>query len=261
MNDIAGQGVADNTPTDPLVRTLAARLGDRLVSIHGEGDEVTIEVLAAHWHEVAQILRDDDALRFEVPVDLCGLDFLGWGLTEWDTDDASFEGFSRGVEGDGPGRFSWERRPVPTNIPNRFAVVLHLLSISLNQRVRVRAYCEDNELPAIRSLVDVWPGLNWFEREAFDLFGILFDGHPDLRRLLTDYGFVGHAFRKDFPLIGNVEMRYDDETRRIVYEPVSIEPRVLVPRVIRHDSALEQARAEAAHDAQTPFDLSAQKAP
>lgn len=260
MNDIEGQGTA-GVSTDPLVTTLSRLLGDWLVSIHGEGDEVTIEVQADRWHEVAQRLRDDEALRFEMAIDLCGLDFLGWGQTEWDTGDASFEGFSRGVEGDGPGRFNWERRPVPANIPNRFAVVLHLLSLTHNKRLRMRAYCEHNDVPTMRSLVDIWPGLNWFEREAFDLFGILFDGHPDLRRLLTDYGFVGHAFRKDFPLIGNVEMRYDEETRRIVYEPVSIEPRVLVPRVIRDNSGYLQARAESAQDAQAPFDLSAQKAP
>jgi len=128
----------------------------------------------------------------------------------------------------------------------RFAVVVHLLSISNNQRLRLRCFCGDDEVAVVSSLVSVWPGLNWFEREAFDLFGIVFDGHPDLRRLLTDYGFVGHPFRKDFPLIGNVEVRYDPDKKRVVYEPVSIEPRVLVPRVIRDDSRYQQAAAEGA---------------
>ncbi|GIX36560.1 MAG: hypothetical protein KatS3mg126_2339 [Lysobacteraceae bacterium] len=159
--------------------------------------------------------------------------------------DATDEGFSRGVEGLGPGRFDWEHRPRAEGRPGRFAVVLHLLSIELNQRLRVRTFCDDDALPMVASLTSVWPGLNWFEREAFDLFGIVFEGHPDLRRILTDYGFVGHPFRKDFPLIGNVEVRYDAEKGRVVYEPVtSVEPRVLVPRVVREDSRYQQARAE-----------------
>ncbi|NMW23471.1 NADH-quinone oxidoreductase subunit C, partial [Rhodanobacter denitrificans] len=130
----------------------------------------------------------------------------------------------------------------------RFAAVIQLLSIEHNRRLRLRVFCTDDSLPVVPSLTLVWPGVNWFEREAFDLYGIIFDGHPDLRRILTDYGFVGHPFRKDFPLIGNVEVRYDPEQKRVIYEPVSIEPRVLVPRTIRDDADLMQARAEAADD-------------
>ena len=183
---------------------------------------------------------------FEQAVDVSGVDYLGYGSAEWDTADVSSEGFSRGVEGFGPGRFSWEQRPRDAARPNRFAVVLHLLSYQHNRRLRVRCFAPDDGLPVVASLCDVWPGLNWFEREAFDLYGIVFEGHPDLRRLLTDYGFVGHPFRKDFPLIGNVEVRFDPGKGRVVYEPVSIEPRVLVPRTIRDDSRHLQGQAETA---------------
>ncbi len=230
--------------TDPFVQTLEARLGQKLASLAEANGETTIEVLPENWIAVARTLRDEPALRFDVIIDVCGIDYLGYGETEWDTSDVSSEGFSRGVEGAGPGRFRWEDRPRPAAIPRRFAVVVHLLSLEHNRRLRLRAFCVDDDLPSVPSLVAVWPGADWFEREAFDLYGIVFEGHPDLRRILTDYGFVGHAFRKDFPLIGNVEVRYDPDKRRVVYEPVSIEPRVLVPRTIRDDSRYEQAAAE-----------------
>ncbi|MBX3696545.1 MAG: NADH-quinone oxidoreductase subunit C [Dokdonella sp.] len=227
-----------------LARRLEVQLGSKVVSSVERNGETTIEVLPENWISVAQTLRDDPAWQFEQCIDVCGVDYLSYGQTEWDTTDVSSEGFSRGVEGKGAGRFSWAERPRNTNIPRRFAVVVHLLSIAHNQRLRMRAFCEDDDVPTVPSLVEVWPAVNWFEREAFDLFGIVFEGHPDLRRILTDYGFVGHAFRKDFPLIGNVEVRYDPEKKRVVYEPVSIEPRVLVPRTIRDDSRYEQSRAE-----------------
>lgn len=227
-----------------LARHLEVKLGHKIVGTHESLGETTIEVLPENWLGVARSLRDEPELGFDVCVDVCGVDYLSHGQVEWDTTDVSSEGFSRGVEGQGAGRFSWAERPRNTNIPRRFAVVVHLLSLEHNQRLRMRAFCEDDEVPAIPSLVDVWPGVNWFEREAFDLYGIVFEGHPDLRRILTDYGFVGHAFRKDFPLIGNVEVRYDPDKKRVVYEPVSIEPRVLVPRTIRDDSRYEQANAE-----------------
>jgi NADH-quinone oxidoreductase subunit C len=171
-------------------------------------------------------LRDVEAFGFKQLIDLCGVDYSAYGATEWATEDASGSGFSRGVENELPKEASWTGP--------RFAVVVHLLSISNNQRIRVRAFAE-GDMPMVPSVADLWAVANWFEREAFDLYGILFDGHSDLRRILTDYGFVGHPFRKDFPLIGNVELRYDATQDRCVYEPVSIEPRVLVPRVIRHD--------------------------
>ncbi len=230
--------------TSQFAQTLAARLGPAIVSLAEPLGEITIEVLPGNLLAVARMLRDDAQFGFDVLIDVCGVDHLGYGEIEWDTTNVSSEGFSRGVEGEGPGRFSWASRPRGTSFPRRFAVVVHLLSIEHNQRVRLRAFCVDDELPSMPSLVDIWPVANWFEREAFDLFGIVFEGHPDLRRILTDYGFVGHAFRKDFPLIGNVEVRYDPETKRVIYEPVSIEPRVLVPRTIRDDSRYEQAAAE-----------------
>jgi NADH-quinone oxidoreductase subunit C len=230
-----------------LAQQLEAMLGQKLVRVDEARGETTIEVLPEHWLAVAALLRDDAALRFEQLMDLCGVDYLSWGDTEWDTTDVSSTGFSRGVEGEGPGRFGWADRPHPVHIPHRFGVVAHLLSITHNRRLRVRAHCADDDLPGVPSLIGVWPSADWFEREAFDLYGIVFEGHPDLRRILTDYGFVGHPFRKDFPLVGNVEVRYDPEKRRVVYEPVtSVEPRVLVPRTIRDDSRYDQARAEKA---------------
>ena len=219
---------------------------DGKATVREDRGEVTLVVAADAWLDVARTLRDDPEFRFEQLIDVSGVDYLSYGDDEWDTDDVSSEGFSRGVEGEGAGRFKWADRPRPSGIVNRFAAVAHLLSVHHNRRVRLRAFCPDETLPVIASLVDIWPIANWFEREAFDLFGIVFEGHPDLRRILTDYGFVGHPFRKDFPLIGNVEVRYDAEKGRVVYEPVSIEPRVLVPRVVRNDSRSEAAGAERA---------------
>ena len=230
--------------SESLARRLEVLLGQKVVSSVNVLDEATIDVLPENWLSVARLLRDDPACQFELCIDVCGVDYLSYGQTEWDTTDVSSEGFSRGVEGKGAGRFDWAERPRNVDIPRRFAVVVHLLSLAHNQRLRMRAFCVDDDVPSVPSLVDVWPAVNWFEREAFDLFGIIFEGHPDLRRILTDYGFVGHAFRKDFPLIGNVEVRYDPDKKRVVYEPVSIEPRVLVPRTIRDDSRYEQAEAE-----------------
>jgi NADH-quinone oxidoreductase subunit C len=228
-----------------LAQQLEARLGPMLVRLDQAHGETTIEVLPENWLAVATLLRDEPEFGFGQLMDLCGVDYLSWGKDEWKTGDATFEGFSRGVEGKGPGRFGWPDRPQGGHAARRFAVVAHLLSIRHNRRLRVRAFCHDDSLPSLPSLIGVWIGVDWFEREAFDLFGIAFEGHPDLRRILTDYGFVGHPFRKDFPLIGNVEVRYDPEKKRVVYEPVtSVEPRVLVPRTIRDDSRYEQAHAE-----------------
>ena len=206
-------------------------------------DELAYECEPANLLAVATALRDHPALRFEMMVDLAGVDYLDYGRTEWKTFSATGSGFSRGVtrQGGRPlGAVESEERPSG----RRFAVVAQLLSISGNRRLRLRSFCVDDEEPIIDSLVGVWASANWFEREAFDLFGILFRGHPDLRRLLTDYGFIGHPFRKDFPLIGNVEVRYDPIKQRVVYEPVSIESRTLVPRVIRHDNRYDPALIE-----------------
>ena len=228
--------------TQKLVERLTTRFGERLARVAETLGQATIEVAPEHLPEVARALRDE--FKFEVLIDVCGVDYLGYGQDEWDTDDVSSEGFSRGVEGTaGPGRFAWANRPGGT-VPNRFASVVHLLSVANNERLRVRTYASDDFAPTVPSLVEVWSGATWFERESFDLFGIVYEGHPDLRRLLTDYGFVGHPFRKDFPLIGNVEVRFDPDKGRVVYEPVSIEPRVLVPRTVRDDSRYLQAKAE-----------------
>jgi len=231
--------------TSHFTQLLESKLGPRIATLIEARGETTIEVLPENWLDVAKTLRDDADLRFEQAVDVCGVDYLSYGDVEWDTTDVSSEGFSRGVEGEGPGRFKWSDRPHPPHLPRRFAVVVHFLSVTHNRRLRMRGFCADDEVPSMPSIVGLWPGVDWFEREAFDLYGIVFEGHPDLRRILTDYGFVGHPFRKDFPLIGNVEVRYDPEKRRVIYEPVtSVEPRVLVPRTIRDDSRYEQAKAE-----------------
>ncbi len=222
---------------------LREKFGDDLVGLTEALGETTIEVGPTRYLAVAQGLRDDPNLHFECMIDLAGVDYLGYGQAEWDTDVGS-GGFSRGVEGLGPGRFRWEDRPEAASQPRRFAVVVHLLSLHHNHRLRLRTFAADDQMPVVPSLKDVWGAVDWFEREAFDLFGIVFEGHPDLRRILTDYGFVGHPFRKDFPLIGNVEVRYDPERGRVIYEPVSIEPRVGVPRVIRDDSRYLQAANE-----------------
>jgi len=215
--------------------TLAARIDERfgeqmtrVVSICGE---LTYEVDKDDLHVVATALRNEGAFGFEMLVDVCGVDYLNYGIAEWATSSASGTGFSRGVE----------REPVILDEsdefdPRRFAVVYHLLSIQHNFRLRLRAFTGTDNPPMIGTVVDTWNGANWFEREVFDMFGILFVGHPDLRRILTDYGFVGHPFRKDFPLIGNVEVSYNAEKGRVAYKPVSIESRTLVPRVIRDDN-------------------------
>jgi NADH-quinone oxidoreductase subunit C len=193
------------TKLEQLSAQLKLALSDQLAKLDVALGEVTIECRAEHLISVCLKLRDHAELKFEQLIDLCGVDYA-------DYKDGAWTG-------------------------KRFAVVVHLLSVSLNQRVRLRVFAEDDEFPVLSTLVNVWPVANWFEREAFDMYGIMFENHPDLRRLLTDYGFVGHPFRKDFPMIGNVEMRYDPEQQRVVYQPVSIELRNNVPRVIRDEGA------------------------
>ena len=222
---------------------LRARFPEAAVTVAEPRGEVTLEVPCTHWLTTARALRDE--FGFEQLIDLCGVDYLGYGSDEWDTD-VSSKGFSRGVEGCGPGRFVWGQQPTLGAVApeRRFAVVAHLLSLQHNRRLRIRTFAPNDDLPVVDSLIEVWRGVNWFEREAFDLYGIVFDGHPDLRRILTDYGFVGHPFRKDFPLIGNVEVIYDPDRRRVVYQPVSIEPRVGVPRVVRDDARYQTSVGE-----------------
>jgi NADH-quinone oxidoreductase subunit C len=202
--------------------------------------ELGYEIAAADLIEHASLLRDDRELKFEMLMDLCALDYAAYGRDEWQTESASGTGFSRGRFRDPALAAEAADTPPPGYRPKaRFAVVYHLLSITHNHRLRLRVFCPNDERPVLDSVTRVWASADWYEREAFDLYGVLFRGHPDLRRLLTDYGFIGHPFRKDFPLIGNVEVRYDPEKGRVVYEPVSIEPRTLVPRVIRDDARYE----------------------
>jgi NADH-quinone oxidoreductase subunit C len=190
--------------TAALVESVQAALGDKIVTIREALGEVTLVVKAGDLSEVMTTLRDRPELRFEQLIDVCGLDYSTYG--------------------DG------------TDTRQRFAVVYHLLSYANNWRLRVRTHAADDEFPVVDSVIDIWPSANWFEREAFDLFGIIFNGHPDLRRILTDYGFIGHPFRKDFPISGNVEMRYDPDQRRVIYQPVTIEPREITPRIVREDN-------------------------
>lgn len=234
--------------TKTLSDLLLERFGEQVQISTSPLGQVSMVVPVDNWVTVATTLRDDPQFAFSQLTDLCGIDFLSYGQTEWETEDATHEGFSRGVEGLGPGRFNWATRPEAEELEQRFCVVAHLLSITKNTRLRIKTFAADEGMPVVPSLVDVWSSANWNERETFDMFGIVFDGHPDLRRILTDYGFTGHPFRKDFPLIGNVTVRYDEEKGRVIYEPVEIEPRVLVPRVIRDDSRYQADDIDKAAD-------------
>jgi NADH-quinone oxidoreductase subunit C len=214
-----------------LASALTARFGEKLKALPVVAGDVAFEVATRDLLAVCRELRADQSLAFEQLIDLSGIDYLDYGREEWRTEASTNTGFSRGVD-----RI---REVVSESRPARFAVVYHLLSVTHNWRLRLRCFAQDGEPPVIDSVIDIWAGANWYEREAFDLYGILFKGHPDLRRLLTDYGFIGHPFRKDFPLIGNVEVKYDAAKGRVVYQPVTIEPRTLVPRVIRDDNRYE----------------------
>lgn len=197
------------TSLESLSVSLITALGTKIVRQVEALAELTVEIRAADLKDVMTTLRDHNGLRFEQLIDLCGMDYSTYG-------DGAWEG-------------------------KRYATVYHLLSLNKNRRLRVRVFVEHDDFPMLASVIDVWPAANWFEREAFDLYGIVFEGHPDLRRILTDYGFVGHPFRKDFPLSGNVEMRYDPEQQRVIYQPVSIEPREITPRIVREENYGERA--------------------
>ena len=225
------------------------RFGDRVSVGDTHSGITTLEVKVDAWLEVCRALRDEEDFSYEQLTDLCGVDYLSWGQSEWDTEEASQEGFGRGIEALGPGRFSWEERPEAGDVEQRFAVVVHLLSFRHNRRLRIRCFAPDEGMPIVPSLTEIWMSANWYEREAFDLYGIVFEGHHDLRRIMTDYGFTGHPFRKDFPLVGNVEVRYDEQKKRVIYEPVQIEPRVTVPRVLRDDSRYKTDELDLAADA------------
>jgi NADH-quinone oxidoreductase subunit C len=186
---------------EQLQHNLQQQLGDRITSLTVAVGEITLDVVPGAYLDLCGVLRDHELLRFEQLLDLCVVDYLGYANALWQG--------------------------------KRYVVVLHLLSVSLNQRVRVRLWAQDDDLPVVPSVDPIWNSANWFEREAFDLYGVIFEGHNDLRRLLTDYGFIGHPFRKDFPISGTVEMRYDPERKRVIYQPVTIEPREIVPRIVR----------------------------
>ncbi len=211
-----------------LVDRLQARFAGKISGSWIAHGEATIEVAPEQLVETCLALRDEDDFSFEQLSDLCGVDYSAYGRADWETQETTSTGFSRGVSKD----VFQKRDP---NEKHQLAVVYHLLSLKHNRRLRLRCLLENNP-PVIPSVIDIWSSANWYEREAFDLFGILFEGHPDLRRILTDYGFVGHPFRKDFPLEGNVEVRYDPEKQRVIYQPVTITNRVLVPKVIREDN-------------------------
>ena len=220
-----------NNRYQALADAIATRFGEVLLRVDSTCGELTYEVDKADLIASCIALRDEEPFRFDMLVDLCGVDYLAYGTTEWETEGATGTGFSRAAS----------RETIVPDAdedygPRRFAVVYHLLSVAANHRVRLRVFTGDSNPPLVPSVIDVWKAADWFEREAFDLFGILFDGHPDLRRILTDYGFIGHPFRKDFPISGNVEVRFDPERNRVIYPPVSIEPRTLVPKVIRDDN-------------------------
>jgi NADH-quinone oxidoreductase subunit C len=223
---------------ETLAQKVEALLQKQVVRAPSLPDELAYELEPQVLLEVCTALRDSPELRFEMLMDLAGVDYLEFRMDQWQTQGATRTGFSRG-------RLPHEELVPPAPVGGaRFAVAYQLLSITHNRRLRLRVRCDNDAEPVVDSVTEVWASANWFEREAFDLFGILFRGHPDLRRILTDYGFVGHPFRKDFPLIGNVEVRYDPEKRRVVYQPVSIEPRVLVPKVIREDNRYNPALKE-----------------
>ena len=222
--------------SETLASTLTARFGERLRLLPAVAGDVAAEVAADQLLGVCRELRDHADLRFEQLIDLSGVDYLEFGKEEWSTYGSTSTGFSRGVN---------RVRPVVSEPRSgRFAVTYQLLSVTHNWRLRLRCFAIDGEPPLIDSVNDIWASANWYEREAFDLYGLMFQGHPDLRRILTDYGFIGHPFRKDFPLIGNVEVKYDTAKGRVVYQPVSIEPRTLVPRVIRNDNRYDPGLME-----------------
>lgn len=216
------------TNVNTLLANINERYSDMIDSARVALGELTVEVKPEHLVNLCGALCNESDFRFDLLVDVCGIDYLQYGLDDWQTESATESGFSRGVT-------SMTLRESPKK-PCRFAVVYHLLSTKHNHRIRLRVNIPDHSDLIVDSVMPIWPAANWFEREAFDLYGILFRNHPDLRRLLTDYGFVGHPFRKDFPLVGKVEARYDATLKRVVHEAVSIQPRILEPKVIRHDS-------------------------
>lgn len=227
MFDLGGRTNLKMSKLTNLIEQLTTELADLFAELTAAQDEVTLEVERSNLKLLLQKLRKHKLFLFDQLIDLCAVDYLHYGQYDWETESATETGFSRGVE-------AQEARVYRLSKP-RFAVVYHLLSTKKNHRVRIKCFVDEADL-IVPSVHDIWKTANWFEREAYDLYGILFENHPDLRRILTDYGFIGHPFRKDFPLSGHVEMRYDARLQKVIYEPVDIEPRTLVPKVIRNDN-------------------------
>ena len=218
---------------------LREHFGDSLLASKMSAGQITLELLPDHLLSVCEELRDNEEFAFEQLPDLCGIDYAAYSQADWETQNTTSTGFSRGVS---KGIYDEHK-----STHSRFAVIYHLLSIQHNRRLRIRCFI-NNEPPRVPSVTELWNSADWYEREAFDLFGIMFEGHADLRRILTDYGFIGHPFRKDFPLEGNVEVRYDPDKKRVVYQPVTIKNRILVPKVIRHDNRYMEPVAKEAQD-------------
>ena len=207
-------------------------------------DDETVVFTDADFLNVMRIFQENDHIKFESLIDVIAVDYSDYGISEWNAKDANNKGYSRGIKKDSSGRYTYESTKTNYNQPiKRFAVIYNLLSVSSNARLKVKFYCNDDTNPSLPSVTQIWASANWYEREAYDLLGIVFSDHPDLRRILTDYGFIGHPLRKDFPLIGNVEVNYDIEKERVVYQPVTIKPRVLIPKVIREVSNKEDKNA------------------
>ena len=240
--ELSGNTAENSIAKSELIQLLRDRFPDHAQGLSVKLDEITLEVAREKLLEVGVALRDEADFKFELLVDVCVVDYKDYGISEWRTERSTFTGFERGVDSSG------QEHPVHWNKP-RFGVVLHLLSITHNHRLRLRVFAE-GEPPYVPSVNDIWSAANWFEREAFDLYGVVFEGHPDLRRLLTDYGFVGHPFRKDFPISGHVEVRYDANQGRVIYQPVTITPRTLVAKTIRKPpNELPSASAEKPNNA------------
>ena len=242
------------TKIESMAEALRARFDGVLRRRESACGELSYDLDASDLAATATALRDEEAFSFSTLIDVCGVDYLGYGQAQWRTEAATGTGFSRAVEpGASTTSSAVERQRLADDQPARFAAVYHLLSLNKNVRLRLRAFAAGENPPLLPSVSGIWQSADWFEREAFDLFGIVFEGHGDLRRILTDYGFIGHPFRKDFPLSGKVEVRYDEKKRRVVYQPVSIEPRTLVPRVIRDDNRyrpeLRSEQSDGAHGA------------
>ncbi|MFM8453952.1 MAG: NADH-quinone oxidoreductase subunit C [Gammaproteobacteria bacterium] len=227
--------MSQQTKLAKLKALVTEQFSEHTLSLVEQAGELTLSIGLGHLFDTLQRLKSEAHLNFSMLMDLTAVDYLHYGQAEWETQKATGQGFDRAVQALGSVSVNLQNQEFPKNQKARYALVYHLLSLSHNWRLRVKAFIETDP-PIAPSVLALWPSANWYEREVFDLFGILFDGHPDLRRILTDYGFIGHPFRKDFPLSGHVEVIYDEVEKRVVYQPVSIEPRVLVPKVIREDN-------------------------